>query len=379
MLTPNCRFLLVYLHIDSLLTKKTKRKVLSALDALSTGSTALDDAYHEALDRIEDQPLDDSELAKTVLSWITYARRPLLAGELCHALAVEKGDTDLDPDNVPEVEDLISVCAGLVMIDEESNIIRLVHYTTQEYFERVREAWNPRAEQDIVSACLSYLSFDSFRSGICNNDSDFEDRLNRYQFLDYAARYWGSHMLAVTDTTILEQAVEWLLQSELMPAVGQIMAIGSYKYAGYSQRIFRNITGFHVTAYFNLTHLMELLLKRSDGSLNDVDYRGQTPLSWAAERGHKEVVKLLLGTSGIHVDPEEKSTQTPLSYAAMNGHEAVVKLLLATGKVDVNVENVLGWTPLSQAEERGHIATVKLLRQQGARMGKSSSLVASSN
>ena len=45
----------------------------------------------------------------------------------------------LDEENLPEIEDMVSVCAGLVTIDEESNIIRLVHYTTQEYFERTQE------------------------------------------------------------------------------------------------------------------------------------------------------------------------------------------------------------------------------------------------
>ena len=50
--------------------------------------------------------------------------------ELYHALAIEPGDKALNTDNVDEVEDIISVCAGLVTVDEESNIIRLVHYTT---------------------------------------------------------------------------------------------------------------------------------------------------------------------------------------------------------------------------------------------------------
>jgi hypothetical protein len=38
---------------------------------------------------------------------------------------------------------MVSVCAGLVTIDEESNIIRLVHHTTQEYFERSQNSPAP--------------------------------------------------------------------------------------------------------------------------------------------------------------------------------------------------------------------------------------------
>jgi hypothetical protein len=72
------------------------------------------------------------------------------------------GDRILNGDNFYDVEDIISVCAGLVTIDEESNIIRLVHYTTQEYFEHIRLEWNPRAPEEIASICLTYLAFDTF-------------------------------------------------------------------------------------------------------------------------------------------------------------------------------------------------------------------------
>jgi hypothetical protein len=60
-------------------------------------------------------------------------------------VSIEPGDKALDSDDIYDVEGVISVCAGLVTVDEESNIIRLVHYTTQEYFERTRLKWNPSA------------------------------------------------------------------------------------------------------------------------------------------------------------------------------------------------------------------------------------------
>jgi hypothetical protein len=106
---------------------------------------------------------------------------------------VEPGDLELDQDNVPDVEEMVTVCAGLVTIDDESNIIRLVHYTTQKYFQRIRESWNPRAQREIASACLTYLSFDPFKSGSCPDNEDFEHRLEENEFLDYASRYWSQH------------------------------------------------------------------------------------------------------------------------------------------------------------------------------------------
>jgi hypothetical protein len=78
------------------------------------------------MNRIEGQVTDQEELAKQVLSWITCAKRPLTTTELQHALAVEFGEPELDEENLPQIEDMVSVCAGLVTVDEESGIIRLV-------------------------------------------------------------------------------------------------------------------------------------------------------------------------------------------------------------------------------------------------------------
>ena len=104
----------------------------AALRTLSTGSEALDFMYIFGMERIQGQALHIAELAKRVLSWITCARRPLTTSELQHALAVEAGQSELNQDNLEEIDIMVSVCAGLVTVDQESDIIRLVHYTTQE-------------------------------------------------------------------------------------------------------------------------------------------------------------------------------------------------------------------------------------------------------
>ena len=138
---------------------KSPKALRTALRKLPKGSDAYDQAYKDAIDRIEGQNENSRQLAKQVLSWITCAKRPLTTLELRHALAVEIGDTELDEENVSEIEDMVSVCAGLVTVDEESNIIRLVHYTTQEYFERTRREWLPDAETDIASTCILFVFF----------------------------------------------------------------------------------------------------------------------------------------------------------------------------------------------------------------------------
>ena len=94
-------------------------------------------------------------------------------------------------------------------------------------------------------------------------------------------------------------------------------------------------------------------------------YYGQTPLSWAGEKGHLEVVKLLLG-AGAKVDSkDDRYGQTPLSWAAENGHLEVVKLLLGAGANVNSKDDKYGRTPLSWAGYHGHLEVVKWLVLRG--------------
>jgi hypothetical protein len=215
------------------------------LDKLSNGSTALDDVYKEAIQRIEGQLAGDSARAKRVLSWITYAQRPLSTTEIRCALAVEPKEQELDQDNILDVDDIVSVCAGLVTVDEESNIIRLVPYTTQEYFERIREEWNSSAQLEITVTCLTYLCFDIFKGDACPTDQDYESRLEQNVFLDYAAKHWGQHAVTVQDQAC-ELACSFLLHSSSILSAMQAMSVSNSKYQRYSQDYPKRTTGLYV-------------------------------------------------------------------------------------------------------------------------------------
>jgi hypothetical protein len=342
--------------------------VLSTLEKLSKGAAALDEAYREAIERIEGQLAEDRSLARRTIAWVSYAQRPLTSQELCHALAIEPGDMELDGDNVYDVEEIISVCAGLVTIDEESNVIRLVHYTTQEYFERILSDWNPNAREEIATTCLTYLAFDTFRSGSCSSDEKFEERIRENVVLDYAGRHWAKHVRPV-EATVSKLALAFLQDHALVSCCIQLISVGGYKYYGYSQRFPQVTTGLHLSARFGLALLSRMIFtddcKDVSIYIDSKDTYGQTPLSRAAGGGHEAVVKLLVETGKVDVDSKDTYGQTPLSWAAEGGHEAVVKLLVETGKVDVNSKDIYGQTPLSWAAGGGHEAVVKLLVETG--------------
>ena len=101
-------------------------------------------AYEEAMERINGQKEGFRLLANNVLSWITYAKRSLTTTELQHAIAVEDNCPNIDEDNLPEIEDMVSVCAGLVIIDKESKYYPLGPLHSTRIFRADADALVPR-------------------------------------------------------------------------------------------------------------------------------------------------------------------------------------------------------------------------------------------
>jgi hypothetical protein len=347
------------------------RAIRTALKTLPAGSDAYDRAYEDAMERIEGQVKGQEELAKRVLSWITCAKRPLTTFELQHALAVEPGDAKLGEDNLTDVEDMVSVCAGLVTIDEESKIIRLVHYTTQEYFIRTQKRWFPSALSDITTICITYQLFSAFETGYSQTDDEFEERLHSNQLYDYATHNWGHHACEVVP--LCQEAIEFLeCESKVEASVQALMSVKSssrqyisqkapFSRQNYSQKAPKQITGLHLAAYFGINDAVNTLL--TNGTSPDFrDSDGKTPLLWAAEYGHEIVAKLLL-EAGANVNAQGDYGNA-LYTASFEGHETVVKLLLEAG-ADVNAKWDYG-TALQAASSRGYEAVVKLLLEAGA-------------
>jgi glyoxylase-like metal-dependent hydrolase (beta-lactamase superfamily II) len=90
----------------------------------------------------------------------------------------------------------------------------------------------------------------------------------------------------------------------------------------------------------------------------------KTPLTYAAQGGHLEMVAYLLG---LGADPNARnvSDETPLLYATYFGHEEVVAYLLAHG-ADPNIVSSNGDNALDVADMQGTERLVGLLESGGA-------------
>jgi len=320
-------------------------------------------AYNDAMARINEQDPSCRDLAYQVLSWITCAKRPVTAAELQYALTVEGGDSELDEDDLLQVDEMIVVCAGLVTIDVETAIIRLVHFTTQEYFQQTKKKWLSNAEKEILAVCITYLSFSEFETGACDTDDEFEQRLQNSPLYDYTARNWGHHARQAAMSSL--EMVQFLSSPALVEASSQAPLVAKrwYRHSNYSQEFPRQMTGLHVAAYFGVEEAVAELLKAA-ANANAKTNDGSTPLHRASRNGHDTVVQQLLG-AGADANAKTNDGSTPLHDASENGHDTVVQHLLRAG-ADANAKTNSSSTPLHVTPRNGHDTMVQQLLEAGA-------------
>ena len=112
----------------------------------------------------------------------------------------------------------------------------------------------------------------------------------------YAVDYWGHHVSACSFCT--PQLLDLLTKSEWVSMVVQHCDIASevrkrFWLSFEDSRSSQN--SFHMVGVYWLKNLVNTLLACAQNiDPNLQDRRGRTPLSWAAEKGHTEVVKALL-------------------------------------------------------------------------------------
>ena len=73
-----------------------------------------------------------------------------------HALEVEVGSTDLDPENVPALRTLLASFLGLVTSELPSSTVRLVHFTLQEHHVFRDPTLFHSPHSTITEVCLTY-------------------------------------------------------------------------------------------------------------------------------------------------------------------------------------------------------------------------------
>ena len=386
-------FLLARLQMDRIGTQTTPKSIRKTLSTLPSG---IQTTYADAIERIKSQGEENATLAMRVLSWLYSARRDLEVDELLHALAVEDCDTSLDPSAITELDILLSVCAGLVTVEGESHVLRLVHFTLQEYLDSNSKDIIPDAQEQLSRTCLKYLSFDVFNEGPCPDDVSLAERLQQHRFADYAARYWGLYLKGKLETDLSEQILQYLEDEKRTSSTIQISWQPRLTYKGCYDAFPKKVPKLHIAASWGMEHVLTQLLHQgadiagrdSNGKtalhwavlqgdapivrtlikrgieVNAQDGWGETALQAAAKYGNLDVVELLLD-EGARADIPDQEGDVSLHIAARNGHADVLRLLL-TKDTHVNRKNHLDLTPIHLAAIDGHERVVRLLLEKGA-------------
>ncbi|KAI5795824.1 ankyrin repeat-containing domain protein [Pyronema domesticum] len=361
---------------------------------------ALHDAFKVTIDRIKSQKPVIVKQAMDILKWVFLANEPLSIEELRHALAVEPGDKNLDWDNFVDAQFLLQCCLGLVIVDESTLTVRLVHKSLQDYLKSQYDQplLFEEGHDEIAHICVTYVAFSSYKLEVETlNKAIFE----RYTLLGYATRNWAYHArTAEASRSTIEETIIALIEADGRPDLifrdlitwlgarsHSIRGSKNYYWPRWSTEICQANSGFRKTGY-SLLHLIafadlpqvfsQLFKSIVYANINDQDnYVRQTPLHIAALMGYEELVKLILSKYNVNVNVLDNVFDTPLHVAVRRNHAGVVTLLLERDDIELNCvtyTSVGQWNvrlnPLSFAARHGNANIVELFLKRGGFDGR---------
>jgi hypothetical protein len=233
-------------------------------------------------------------------------------------------------------------------MEKHSSLVRLVHFTAQNYLDRIQTEKFPDAHFEITQSLLTYLQFEECVEEV-NYDGDNGAAL--FQYCQYCL--------------VHAQWCEAQLKDEIVRFLGETCKYHSQQYREiwYSPPwdcyIWpRSLSPLWVAASANLvkttSHLLELTQKYPDNQ----------ELTVAAYYGHQKICKLLLN-KGADVNAQGGFCGNALHAAASRGYDNIVQVLLDKG-ADTNAQGGFHGNALQAAASRGHGNIVQVLLDKGA-------------
>jgi ankyrin repeat protein len=337
----------------------------------------LPEVFKSTIERVLSLPADPRHamnrrnLAIKALMWISHAKRVLSVTELQHALAVRLDDSDLDRENFIDPQLIVDSCFGLVEIDVESQTIRFVHYSLQEYLKTHDHGLFEYGDMEVTRVCLKYMSLDSVQDLHVKSRQTFIKALDDLSFLDYAATEWGYHATNVDPLAVKDIALKFLQSSPHLLTSARVRDHRSPYFRKWHERMYAwaysDGAGISLCASFGLTGFMKLLIgQNKDPMLKARNMYGSTPLHEAAMKGYEDTAQLLI-EYGADVVDLNIGKSTPLYLALANGKRDMVRLLLQRqARVQLEITAKDGWTALHKAADMGDEEMVALFLQNSA-------------
>ena len=365
----NGMFLLPSLHVRSILDQPTRADVKQALRSLSADLTAV---FSSTLDRIYGLSGRRQRVAFDTLMWISHVRRPLKVDELQHALAVRFEESDINKDNSLSLRTILDSCCGLVEVDKDSNIIRLVHFSLEEFLQSRDHNLFRDADLTVTRTSLKYMSFDSVKPMHSMNRPSFERSLKKRPFLEYASMHWGHHAATLDVGQYQDLALPLLKDGNALLTIARVRDAHSPDFRKWAERMRAwafSVNGgaaISLAVSFGLTNLVRFLLSQyQTPNLSARNMYGSTPLHEAAILGHDHTAEVLIAHGADRTD-KNKGKATPFFLAVSYGRLSTVKTLLQYGRDQLDVACKGGFTSLHRAADLGLPSLVEFLLQEGA-------------
>ncbi|KAB8234489.1 ankyrin repeat-containing domain protein [Aspergillus alliaceus] len=370
------RFLLAYLWIQLFRSCSSAAEAIDTLETLPDSHSDYQEIYAKILERFGKQNDDRRKIGNCVFAWLSCALKPFTWSELQIAIAMQLKDSGITSPTSHDKKSVLSACLGLVAINTTTDVIQFVHATVYGHLEWPPE-WPLEAHFGIASVCMTYLS-SRRQSSIGTNKTVCTDSSPAGMLRKYAAQNWGHHVM-MSRNFPTGNIIEFMREMDIVAESScQIFALNGSQY--HSQAHETAMTNMHLAAYFRLHDTLKAIIRTRETPtwyhglwdtvwggtpyLNPTDDCGRTPLSYAAEKGDYDIVKLLL-EKGATIDLKDTNGRTPLSWAAGAGNVKIVSELLEHD-ASINTQDKSQRTPLFWAAANGHLPVVeKLLGQEG--------------
>ncbi|KAJ7249820.1 ankyrin repeat-containing domain protein [Mycena rebaudengoi] len=305
------------------------------------------------LDRIEAQSKEDKAIAQLALTWVATAKCPLSVAELLEAIAIEPDTKSLDREGVVEMV-VLSVCAGLVIVDQDGTV-RLIHYTTQKYLDGVQASKFPFAQRDIAQACLTYLLYNNF-APLPENREELETPEQEHALFDYSFQHRTFENILTQDPHLWdEKKGELLYVSSSFSHMEMVELL--------LEKGWRYGNALQATTYHGQEAVVRLLIEKGANVNAQGGIHGNA-LQATSYCEQESIVQLLI-EKGADVNAQGGEYGNALQAASYWGHEAIVQLLIDKG-VGVNAQGGEYGNALQAASLWNHKAVVQLLIKKGA-------------
>ena len=218
---------------------------------------------------------------------------------------------------------------------------KYVSYTTQLRTTFSVSAWLccECLPQIIAETCLTCLSFRPLSEKPCVDNDEIADRIHRYPFLRYSARYWGDHIRDGMTPGVKELALGFLSSSINVLSTHQVLWRDRSYLSIHPHRwgMALNQNRLHVVALFGIDILARDFLAAGD-DVHAKAMGGVTSLHLTAASGHTQMVRMLL-EKGVRIEDSTDDCHVALQLAASNGHDSVLRVLIDAG-ADCNVRRI---------------------------------------